>query len=625
MSAVKTHNVSGAGRGTARARDGAGADPRRLEKARAIFVSLSKYISARTIYAGKSPIVGKFAAAFEQALQAFFQDEKELSLSVEQYQIKWRGETVYDNREKKESLAFLLYKDGVGEITIQAAVKPAELEKFVDLIRSEICCPSAHIDIVSKLWQSEFTNISYRVFDESAEGSPGAGRGAGNESHEQRLRAGDHPDPASVDRGGRGNSDFVVPVTESLGKHLYKVIERKHPGAGAPEKERHLQRLLESHFTLRAEELSSRQEEFSALDERDKLLWLLNTMLDFTRTGADATAARDILDIIKRLVRSMAQEAHIPSLIALLDVRKKLSADAATAAEFVSLPKQIEDELTNTEFLLGLGKQAGRSRNDAREILEYFRLVGDTAVRGLREILSASSDTSIHERTCEILFEIARDYIMPIIEDLNLDNPLEALDAVHLLRRRGGDEVSEIVGKLLSSPDAQVRACTIEYLAGIGNDEAAQLLCRLLDDVDMGVRLHTFAAVEQLEHPSIIVRVTSMCFEEDIATKSMDELERMFRALGKLAGTSVLDRIRRMASARSLFSIGGARSRRSKLLAVTALRYIPGQGALDTLEKLATDGDNLVRSKAQHVLNLLDEQEQETGRSKTPVSAGGGE
>jgi len=193
MNGAKTHNAPN----SPRERESAGADPRRLEKVRSIFVSLAKYLNAKTIYAGNSPIVGKFGDAFRQALHVFFRDEKELSLTIEQYQIKWRGETVYDNREKKESLAFLLYKDGVGEIIFQAGVNPDELEKFVDLIRNEICCPSPHLDIVGKLWQSEFANISYRVFDECADGTPGEGRGPGSDSSEQQLRVNDHPNAAA--------------------------------------------------------------------------------------------------------------------------------------------------------------------------------------------------------------------------------------------------------------------------------------------------------------------------------------------------------------------------------------------------------------------------------------------
>lgn len=619
MDGAKTHHASGPARG----REATEADPRRLEKVRAVFASLSKFLNAKTIYAGGSPIVGKFGDAFHRALQAFFQDEKELLLTIEQYQIKWRGETVYDNRETKESLAFLLYKDGVGEIMFQAAVKPDELEQFVDLIKNEISGSALQCDIVGKLWQSEFTNISYRVFDECAERTPGEGRGSGSESGEQQLRADDHAN-LSDECSGRGNSALISRSPESLGKHLGAIVERDHPGASASDKEQHFQHLLESLFTVRAEEMAIWRQDFAALKDRNKLLWLLNAMLDFTRTNNSAPAVRDVLEIINRLVRSMAEEADIPSLVALLEIQKTIADGGEPAAGFESLPQRIKHELTGTSFLLELGKKVGRSRKDVHEIMGYFRLVGNNAVPALREILASSNDSSIHAEACEALFAIAHDYIMPIIEDLKPDNPLEARDAIYLLRRCATGEVPAVIERFLTSPDPRVRVNAAEYLAQIGTDEAAQLLCKLLGDGDRDVRIGSLAAAEEMRSASIVAKVTSMCFEEDPATKSMEELERLFRTAGKLAGTSILPRLQRMAASRGLFPMGGSRARQNKLLAITALRFIPGQESRTILNKLAGDGDHLVKSKAQHALSLQDEHGEASSPEAAPSAAGGG-
>ena len=611
MNSLKTHPASPA------AREGAEADSRRLEKVRAIFVVLSKYINAKTIYAGNSPVVARFAEAFNGALREFFQVEKELSLCVEQYQIKWRGETVYDNREKKESLAFLLYKDGVGEIVFQSTVGSGELEQFVDLIRHEICFPSPHLDIVSSLWQADFANISYRVFDECADGSTGKGRGSGGESGEQQLRANDHPGLSTGEYRGGGNSALLARSNESLARHLRALVERDHPGADADERERYLQQSLESLFATRPEELADWRQGFAADKNRNKLLWLLGAMLDFTRMNNPAPVARDVLDIINRLVRSIAEESDIPSLIAALELQKSMAEGGDAGKGFESLPQRIKRELTNTSFLLALGKRAGRSRKDTKEILEYFRLVGNNAVPALRGILATSSDSSIHAEVCETLAAIACDYIMPIIEDLTLDDPLEAQDAVRLLQRCATREVPPVVEKIISSPDPRVRGSAIDYLAQIGDDDASLLLCRLLGDENKDVRMTALTAVEELKHPSIVAKVISICFEQNIEVASMEELERSFRTLGKLAGASVLPRLRRMAESRGLFTMNGGRARQNKLLAITALRHIPGRESREILTRLAGDRDKLVRSKALRALDL----QGELGEAEDPHSA----
>ncbi len=598
MNGLKTHPASPTARG------GAEVDSRSLEKVRAIFAALSKFINAKTIYAGNSPVVARFAEAFNGALREFFQVEKELSLGVEQYRIKWRGETVYDNRDKKESLAFLLYKDGVGEIVFQSTVGSGELEQFVDLIRNEICFPSPHLDIVSSLWQAEFANISYRVFDECADGSTGTGRGSGGESGEQQLRADDHPGLSAGENRGGGNSALISRSSESLARHLHAIVERDHPGESAEGRERYFQQLLESLFSTRPEELAVWRQGFAAVKNRNKLLWLLGAMLDFTRMSNPAPVARDVLDIIHRLVRAIAEESDIRSLIAALELQKTMDEGGDAGTGFESLPQRIKCELTNTSFLLALGKRAGRTRKDTKEILEYFRLVGNNAVPALREILATSSDSSIHAEVCESLAAIARDYIMPIVEDLKLDNPLEAQDAIRLLQLCATREVPPVVENIISSPDPRVRGSAVAYLTQIGDDEAALLLCRLLGDGSKDVRMTALTAVEELKHPSIVAKVISMCFEQDIEAMSMEELERSFRTLGKLAGASVVPQLRRMAESRMVFALNGGRARQNKLLAITALRHVPGQESREILTRLAGDRDKLVRSKALRASDL---------------------
>ncbi len=601
------------------------ADPRRVEQVRAIFAALAKYLNAKTIYADNSPVVGSFGEAFRQALRNFLRAEKQLSLSVDQYQIKWHGETVYDNREKKDSLAFLFYKDGVGEITLNEAVTPDELEQFVDLVKSEICSPSPGLDIVSRLWQAEFTEITYRVYDECADGKSGSGRGSGSDTGEQQLRVNDHPNILEDERPGRGGSATIERSTETLGRHLRALVERDHPGTSPAERERHLQRLHESLFTMRPDELAAWRERAAGLHGRNKLLWLLGAMLDFTRAKNPAPVVQDVTDIIDRLVRSIAEEADIPTLVALIEILKKNEAGGVEPAEgFESLPQRIRREVTGTSFLLALGQKVGRSRTDTKEILAYFRSIGTNAVPALRDILATSTDPSIHAEACDALVAIAREYILPIVEDLKPDNPLEAQDAISLLQRCATGEIPHFIEKYLASPLPQARAGAARYLAQVGTDEAAQLLERLLTDGDADVRIETLAAIEEMRSPSLVTRVTSMCFEEDLTAKSMKELERLFRTAGKLGGESILPRIRSMAASRGFFRRAGSRARQNKLLAITALRVIPGQDARDALEKLAGDRDKLVKSMAQRAVDALNGRGEAGSVEAAPAADGGG-
>jgi hypothetical protein len=127
-------------------------------------------------------------------------------------------------------------------------------------------------------------------------------------------------------------------------------------------------------------------------------------------------------------------------------------------------------------------------------------------------------------------------------------------------------------------------------------------VCGLLKDADAAVRTRAFAALGASVHPLIIDEVMSLCFAEQAAARTPEEQEVMFRALGKAAGAQALPRLRQSVEKKQYLPGARTRLRREKLLAITALRYIPGEDARRMVERLADDGDTLVKAKAQHVL-----------------------
>jgi len=55
-----------------------------------------------------------------------------------------------------------------------------------------------------------------------------------------------------------------------------------------------------------------------------------------------------------------------------------------------------------------------------------------------------------------------------------------------------------------------------------------------------------------------------------------------------------------MVEKKQLFTVQKSRLRRDKLLAIAALRYVPGPDAQRLLDVLGADADTLVRTKAAH-------------------------
>ena len=591
---------------TATARQAGTGDPQAAESVRRILAALTRFIGAYAIYERNNPNLANFARAIEQSLQSYFTGEKELLLTVTQHQLSWRNHVVYDIGASKESIAFQLFKDGVGELSIHAPVTMAEIERFVEVLHSELYKPSAQVDIVTRLWRSDFSNIFYRILDEEPDGKSGDGAGGGAGTRQQPLSANDHRelDAAQAPAGaGARHSDSWV---ETLGAHFNTLAAREGRTPDPQAREQRLQEILAEHFAVSA---AARAEWCRAAHERkehDELISLLQMMFDFTRIHCPPPVVRDVTDVIERLTHSMREEANVATLTAALKLRRSMDTGSLDWA-FGSLPNRVEAELTDSALLMSLTQAAGKSNADADELLEYMRLVGEKAVVGLCQMLAESTDPSLHQRVCGMLIELAGFYIVRVVDGFDIENPYLAFDAVHLLCQSAVAEFPPVVSRILSSRNPKIRECAIEFLLHTRTEESTRRLVDLLKDDNEGVRIRALVAIEDFPDPLLAGVITTLCFDEQSMLKSPDELEHMFRALGKQAGPDVLPRIGQTVAKKRWLPGGKSALKRNKLLAVTALRHIPGEGAQAMLERLSHDRDRLVRSKALHMLKQRNE------------------
>ena len=580
----------------ASARDGhpaARTDLGNLDKVRGIFASLAKFIGAQAIYQSNNPNLVKFARAFEQSFRSYFENEPELLLVVSQYQLLWRDQVVYDIGPNTESIAFLLYKDGVGELSVVRSVERAELEALARVLKQALYSPSTQFDIATALWHAELSNISYRVLDEQSDAGEGEGNGASPTQREQPLRANDHRDMPSAETQQRITREHDAAL-EPIGDYYQALAAHAGP-TGSLENERAMQHILRGALRIDEAEMTR----WSAPRTDDELLCFLRIMFDFTRAACSPPVIRDVMDTIERIVHYIRDEGHVATLTATLELAAQLRTESREAP-FSPLPGRIHAELANPEYLLTLAR-GSRAGNSPLDLIRYFRATGTNAAGAVWELLSRHADDAIHEQGCALLLSIPGFDVRSITTDaIDVDNPRLARDVVHLLGSAASPAITPVVHRMLAAADPQIRRGTIDLLVKIPGDEPAQLLCKLLHDDNAAVRQRAWSAAGHMTNPLVADAVETLCFAESAQTRSPEELELMFRALGRLCGFNALPRLRAMVEKKHLFTVQKSRLRRDKLLAITALRYVPGPDAQRLLDVLGADADTLVRTKAAH-------------------------
>jgi hypothetical protein len=150
-----------------------------LVEVRDLFLILGKALRAYQLYDRKNPVYRRFLESLVEAFKVVWATEEALHLVVEESRITWKGEEVYRNDQRSESLAFLLYRDGVREFTPMVGIEETELEDLLDALHRAKHARGDADDLVTLLWDQEFHCLRYEVVDLLGDGvevpDPGAG------------------------------------------------------------------------------------------------------------------------------------------------------------------------------------------------------------------------------------------------------------------------------------------------------------------------------------------------------------------------------------------------------------------------------------------------------------------
>jgi hypothetical protein len=216
--------------------------------------------------------------------------------------------------------------------------------------------------------------------------------------------------------------------------------------------------------------------------------------------------------------------------------------------------------------------------------------------------MEENSDPRLHRRSREALVKVAGARLPEVIAGLNIDKPQIAKDVIALCKAARFGEIPQVIKELIYYPDDHVRREAIHFLAAFGTGAALELLVKLLDDGDKGVRLKALAVVSGVDAPVAKERLVQIAFGKEFAEREFDEQLEIFKALGKIAGESAVPRLKQAVGKKTFLGIGKRHTQEYKLLAIEALEQIDKPAAKKILGELANDSNEAVRSRASAAL-----------------------
>lgn len=548
-----------------------------------LFVVLGKALRAQQLYDENNPVYQRFISQLRQAFIDLWQEEIDrVQVHVEEDRLVWMGEEVYKSDSRTDSLAFLLFKDGIREATFLTGIEGQELVTLLQILNRARDLRPEGDDLLTVLWEHDLEFFRYHYVDLLQEGLDVPEAGPGHEEGFQDILRRELEEGADEDEaGGEGEAEPESPPpgqvsTEDFNPTLYSLdpgeMDQIKTWVGE-EMERNLRRDV-----LAA--LFDRVEEPTFPFRQKRILEIFRSLLpNFLGRGA-LRAAGAILEEITRLVM---KEGALPS-------------------EQRSLAREILDEVSSEATLRELVQalEDGTLPMDPEGLRVFLGYLSPNALAPLLKATQTSENKSVKTVIQEALRGIAGKYSEAVLQCMGSPDPVVAAGACSLAGTIQLEEAGPHISLLLAHESTDVRLAAVEAAADLKASTAAGGLQEALHDVDRDVRVAAARALGLLRFTPSAPDFREIIQSREIRQADISEQIAIFENYGRLEdpeGVALLDGLLNYKG-----FLGKKESGEIRACAALALGKMGNSEAKEVLEKALDEADPVVRSAVNRAL-----------------------
>jgi hypothetical protein len=531
---------------------------------------LVKAARAHQLYLHNNPT---YLRALDYARAAFvpiWEVTDELVFDVTETELKWHGEAVLAEPEKAtDNIPWMMYKDGIRELRILNEFEQHELVPLLNILQRSRKVSPEEDDLLTMLWEQEFTYLRYRYVDLSTEQAAPIDKAGfrGGEAGAQALQESAPPIDASV-ASVVNLEDFdstLYFLEESEVEYLRDEVRKEY----AIDMRRNVVAMLLDTYEVQTDR-----------GVREEIAALLDTlMLHILSSGEFKTAAF--------LLRESSQSAERAPGISpeqkeqLLHIRDRLSQPEVLAQILQSLDEA--SHLPEQEDLNELFDQLRVS-----SLATVFSWLTKAQTPRLRVLLENAAARLAMANTAELV---------RLIGSTDRDVAREAV------RRAGAVRATAAVAalaKLITDPEVQMRLAAVQALGEIASPGALQFLERTIEDAHRDVRVATARAIAARAHRPALAKIEAAIKGKLTRDADLTEKMAMFEAFGTLCGHAGVPLLDGMLNSRGLF--GKKEDPELRACAAMALGRIGSESAIATLRRASNEKEILVRNAVNRAL-----------------------
>jgi HEAT repeat protein len=558
-----------------------------------------KGLRAIQLYLPNNPIYQQAVQNIRNAFPAVWQTFDELPLSLQETDFVVDSRPVLSQPAKNESIAWLLYKDGIRLVVLRPGVEEQEIVNFLGVINKVKNLPAdSEDDLLSLLWEQDFQHIRYNFVELGSEEGPSL-PAAGERSN---LAAGAPP-------AGQ-------PVTREVIEQEVAESTETAEGSGGEEEESDptkakglvaLEDFDPTLYFLDDSEVDYLKREIEREYKQDLRGNVLAIVFDLLELQTYSTVRAELISIL---------ENFIPYLLAVGDFRsvafvlREVKVVMQRAREVLPEHRQALDQLPARLSQPDALAQLLQSLDEAvvfpteEELGELFRELRPEALESVLAWLPRLTNQRVRDLLDASAQRLALAYPQEVTRALASSNEAVLLVGIRLASRLKLPPATAALGELLSHEKTPVRLAAVEALAAIGSVGAMQQLERALDDTDRDVRLAAVRTIASRGHRAGFPKIEVAVAGKQLRSADLTEKVAFFEAYGLLGGAEGVHKLAGMLDAKGGF-LKKKEDAETRACAAMALGKIGGEEARTTLQNAAQDKEPLVRNAVNKALREI--------------------
>ncbi|MGA2317107.1 MAG: HEAT repeat domain-containing protein [Thermodesulfobacteriota bacterium] len=551
--------------------------------ARDLTSAFIKAIKAFRFYPPDNPTLKGFRDQLLKKFQFFLNKYQSFVIVIGEYDLSFKSKILYENRDVKTSLAFLLYRDGLREIRFVKGLEEWEVQGIIDILKQGESINQLEDDIVTLMWEKDFIHISFLATDEFLEETPVIIPETVDQFRKNLVfkPLAHHVEVELTEEGSEEGID--------LDEILSKVIEEPPPFVSD-----------RSVYFLTSDEVEGLRKDVEAEIDPIFVFNIMDILFEILALEKEREPYHDAVNILIKILDAFLTLGEFTKATDLLKrVYITLKTYELQDWQIENIRKVIV-EAGEEVRIERVGKVLEREEVRLEEVNAYLMLLQKNSIKPLIKLLGELKNSKARRIFCDALSEIGKNSIelfTPFIDDRRW---YLVRNITYILGRIGKEQSFPYIQKVFNHEENRVRREAVQALGLIGGPKAIGLLVRALTDNDVRIRCMAAINLGKVGKKAGLIPLLEVVQSKDFYKREPAEIKAFFNAIGMVGSNEAIPVLQQLLERKSWF--GRGKTDEIRMGAANALATVGTPDAKAILEEGKNSKDETIRGACTQAL-----------------------